>query len=124
MCPFVDDLTAALVIGDHTILVTLLNQIDLALCFLQFIELLFRGSQVSKAERESGAGGRLESQILHVIKELESGATPTDAETVCNDRLQIRLGKCEVVERHVFVIEKIIEDDATRRRPVEAMLVR
>ena len=50
ICPPVDDLASALIVGDHTILVSLLYRFDLNLCGLDVSKLILGHTQVIGTE--------------------------------------------------------------------------
>ena len=93
---------------------TFLDRLDLGLGSFDMGEFSFGHPEVVRTEGQSRTSRGLESEVLHLIEESQGGSSPKNPEAICDDRLKILLRQSEVVEGHVRVPEKIIEDDPAR----------
>ena len=114
MCPGIDNLIVAFVVGDETHVVVGLNLIDLFLAFLNDTFLLWRNNDIVEVEGQTCHISHAVTEVLDTVEEL-TGTSHTDGlDNVGNDTAQGLL-RNDVVEEAYLVGNDAIDDDTADR---------
>ena len=70
MCPNINNLVVAFVVGDETHVVVVHHFFNLLVTFFYILFLFFRNQHVTQVERQTATECHLVTQVLDIIKEL------------------------------------------------------
>jgi hypothetical protein len=121
--PDLDELLAALLLGDDAPAVLRLDLVGLFLVLGQDLRLVLRRRDVLEADRDSCLRRPPEARVLEGVEHLRELLLVVDARAAVHEGRQLTLLDEAVLEREV-VREALVEDHAPRRRLLETLGVR
>ena len=114
MCPGVDHLIVALVVGNETHVIVLGNLLHLGITLLHQVFLRLRDDDVVEVERQTGLVGHTVAEVLDTVEELASLGETYVLDDIGNDVAQ-RFLRDNLVDVAYLLGDDAIHDDTTDR---------
>ena len=114
MCPDINNLVIALVVGNETHIVVVHYLLNLSIALLDKLLLLGWNEHVVEVERQTALECHVVTQVLDVVKELGTARHTTVADNLCDNLLK-RLLRNHLVDISEFLGNAVVEDDAAHR---------
>ena len=113
--PSIDNLVVALVVGDETHIIVVLDFVDLSLSLLNDVVLFLRDDDVVEVERQSCNISHAITEVLDTVEELAGASHTNGLDNVSNDAAEGLL-RNDVIEETNLVGHDAVDNHATYRR--------